>query len=90
MTTKRSKPPSTQFAWRALQPVIDYCRENRGAKAELVRLYEARTSSCAARPVLDAWLAQDESRRTEPKLGAGLLLLEVFEELKQTKERKKR
>lgn len=72
---------STVRANQALQPVIDWCERHYGFKAALVRRYAEKTSSCSQRALVQQWVHPDPKRRVEPKLGAGLLLLEAFREL---------
>jgi len=64
-----------------LQPVADYCAENRGAMADLVRAYGrlcGRADEKTVRRQVEQWLDSDEDRRVQPSLGAGLLLLRAF------------
>ncbi len=77
MATKTS---TEQRAWRALKPLIDHCRE-RGNMKDVVSRFNRLVSDPRTRSAIDRWLRQDEDKRTEPQFGAGLVLLEVWEEI---------
>lgn len=67
----------TRKANDALQPIVDFCAENRGAMTEIQREFEKRTKQAWNRMNFSRWLHQVPDKRTEPLLGAGLVLIEI-------------
>jgi len=74
------------FAFDALDPLIEYCKDVRGATSDVLRRLNARLEKDIARTQFEKWLICDRARRTEPALGAGLLLLDVWREIQRTRQ----
>lgn len=73
-------------AFAALDPLIDYCKAVRGATSDVLRRLNARLQTDIKRTQFEKWLIRDRARRTEPALGAGLLLLDVWREIQRTRQ----
>jgi len=52
----------------------------------VLRRLNARLEKDIARTQFEKWLICDRARRTEPALGAGLLLLDVWREIQRTRQ----
>lgn len=71
----------------ALVPIVAHVKAHPEAKREL--LATLRRNGCPwARQQLDAYLCPVQSKRQEPRLGAGLALLEAAAEVMQSKQPK--
>jgi hypothetical protein len=82
---KDTKPKTTrETALDAVEELIAYSQSKRGRIAEILRRFNAMIATPVRRQVFERWLKQDRANRVEPMLGAGLILLRVFEDLKQT------
>lgn len=66
----------------ALQPLIEHCTATRGAKAEVVRLFNDGLKEPLRSTTIYRWLDEDKAVRIEPTLGSGLRLLQVWDEIK--------
>lgn len=79
--------PVTFRLWNdAVQPIIAWCKEERGRKSNFIQAVQA-----SALPekltfnMIAGWLNEDQTKRVQPVLGNGLLLVEVFKTYNATK-----
>ena len=78
--SKNKVKMTAEGQWHAaVQPIVDYCERNRGARSEIARLLKG----AMPQPRVSEYLSADPERRVHPSLGAGLLLLRAFEAVKQ-------
>lgn len=64
-----------------LAPVRAWVHANHGATTKIADRLTEKTGSKVHRQTVGRWLHADESKRNQPSLGMGLLLVEVYEEL---------
>ena len=70
------KKVTAEGMWHAaVQPVVDFCERNRGARSEIAGLL----SGVMPQPRVSEYLSADPEKRVHPSLGAGLLLIRAFE-----------
>ncbi len=85
MKTKTKKPKThitpSEREMQALTPLINHVRENRGASNTVLTLLNERTGEEIIRSQLARWLDPDPAKRSSPRLGIGLALLEVAGEV---------
>lgn len=77
------RTPAARYA-AALAPILAYIKAHPEAKRELLAVLR-RGGAPWARQQLDTYLRADARRRQEPRLGAGLALLEAAAEVMQPK-----
>lgn len=65
----------------ALEPLIRHARQARGNMADIHQRFCRATKCKVARTAVERWLAEDPSKRTQPMLGAALVLLDIAKEL---------
>jgi len=61
-----------------LGEMIEHCRLNRGAAAELRRRFNALAGREVSAQQFARWIEPDPRRRTEPRHGAGVMLKTVW------------
>jgi hypothetical protein len=66
---------TTKAANTALEPLIEFVRENRGAIQELTDRLSKRTKKKWNRDNVERWLHRDPKKRVQPLLGVGLCLI---------------
>jgi hypothetical protein len=77
--------PAADLAAKALAPILIWVEGERGRKAEFVRrVQEAASPANLTRNLVESWIHPDPTRRTQPLLPNGLLLLEVARQMKIT------
>ena len=77
--------PAAALAAAALAPILEWADAERGRKAEFVRrVQEAASPANLTRNLVESWLHPDPTRRTQPLLPNGLLLLEVARQMNIT------
>ena len=62
-------------AEKALKPLIAYAAKQPGFKERLAAYLSEKTGTKVFRQQVAEWLHHDQSKRSEPRLGAGLLLI---------------
>lgn len=67
-----------KFADEALQPLIEYAKENPGTITKLAARLSELTGATQYRQNIGEWLHPDPAKRIEPRFGMGLLLLDVY------------
>lgn len=73
---------TTDFRWHsALAALVQYARDNRHAVATITRMMNERTGQNFLRQQVITYVHHDPNRRREPRLGVGLLLIEISREL---------
>jgi hypothetical protein len=75
---------SKDAAFKALDELIAFCGATHGSIADVHRRLNSRLATPIVRTQFEKWLIADKDRRVEPSFGAGLLILEVFADLKRT------
>lgn len=79
MNKTKTKQMTADEKWHAaIQPIVDYCERNRGARSEIARLLAGHMPQ----PRVSEYLNADPAKRVCPQFGAGLLLLQAFEAVK--------
>ncbi len=73
MKSKRT----SEYASAALQPIIKYIHAHKGTLAEIQREAERLSGRKFSHTQIGPYFHKDPSRRHEPLLGMGLLLLEA-------------
>ena len=69
-----------------LSPVRAWVHANPGTVTRIAERLTALTGSEVHRQTVGRWLHRDKKLRHEPRLGMGLLLVEVYEELSTAEE----
>jgi len=72
---------TSELAFKALKPLLRHTEKNRGTVAVIVEKLKKRTGLEFHRQHVELWVHHDLKKRVEPRLGAGLLLLEIQKEL---------
>lgn len=79
-TLNATDNPVTFRLWNdAVSPIIDWCKSERGRKSNFIQAVQA-----SALPekltfnMIAGWLNEDQTKRVQPLLGNGLLVVEVF------------
>lgn len=75
------KTTTEKLAADALSPLIKHAQANRGTIKALTERLEKVGGKPVNRVMVEGWLHPDPSRRVEPRLGAGLLLIAVGGEI---------
>lgn len=70
------------LAAAALNPMIEHCNATRGAKAEVVRLFNEGLAEPIRSTTIYRWLETDSAKRIDPTFGSGLRLMQVWERMK--------
>ena len=73
MATNRAK----EFGAKALEKLVKYGRRNTKIYQLIADEMTKRANAKFHRQEIAVWLHEDEERRIEPRLGAGLLLIDV-------------
>ena len=68
---------TTKVSEVALADLIDYCNKTPGAKSELALKMTEAVGYTIQRQVCEGWMHKDPTKRVEPKLGMGIVLLRV-------------
>jgi len=71
------KDRSVKVANKQLAPLIKFVHNNRGTINNLTKILSRRCGRKIRRENLERWLHQDPTKRTQPLLGVGLLLVEI-------------
>lgn len=66
---------------RSLDRLVKLAQTRKGTVTEVCRLYHKHTGEPIFRQTIEAWLRPDITKRTEPRLSAGLVLLRIQSEL---------
>ena len=66
-------------AGEALRPLIEYVQNNTGASQQIAAHLTRLTGTKQYRQNVEEWLHADQDRRTEPRFGMGLLLMDLWE-----------
>jgi hypothetical protein len=74
-------PRARKYSREALRNISKIARKNPSLYAEIARRMQERTKQPFYRQEVSAWLKTLEGERIEPRLGAGLLLLKVANEV---------
>lgn len=78
MKEKKMKPDELSNA--ALQPLIDHC-EKRAGVSEVIKIYKEITGIKPNPADFYRWLNPDKKERVQPRLGVGLILVEIHKRL---------
>jgi hypothetical protein len=70
---------------KALDPLAKWCQRTQGGMALVLRELNRRTGEPQFRSNLQLWLHEDPAKRTQPRLGLGLALLEIWADIKARK-----
>jgi hypothetical protein len=74
---------TTKAANKALEPLIEFTRVNRGAIQELTDRLSKRTKKKWNRENVERWLHKDPDKRVQPLFGVGLCLVIEGESMMQ-------
>ncbi len=61
----------------AINPIAEFCVEHRGTISRIHEAYMKATGRKMNRDSIERWLHKDPAQRQSPRLGSGLLLMEV-------------
>lgn len=80
-TTEPKKDKATEKSRKALKPLIEHAKKNKGTVTRVAELMSKKTGLTILRQQAETWINSDEAKRKEPRLGTGLMLLEVQTEI---------
>ena len=84
----KSKTDTRNVALVALDPLVEFCNSNVGSKIELAERMTDALGYKIHRQIAEGWTHSDPARRVEPKLGQGIVLMHVGNQMMKAHKKK--
>lgn len=80
--TAATHPVTTKLIAGYIQPIISWCDEELGRRAEFLEAFRAHIApELVTRQVVEGWISTNPEKRTEPMFGSGLAMIETARKL---------